>query len=341
MVHVLFLAASLLTVALEQVLLLKLLPKIRGWRLRQGLQVMALGMPLAVMALFSLTMSPAVLFPDYDHDHNNKGAHQEWLLGVAAFSLLAIPVVVALGSNLVRLGWLYLRTFRHTWSAPAGMEALVNRDMSRSRSRRPFKIRLWYSTRPFAFNLPGSFGCQGIIVLSTGLVGGLEKEELQAVIWHEQAHLVRRDFWTIWFATWSAAAFFYMPTARALVELVKEDQELACDEKVATFGGTSVALSLADALLKVWETLLTFARLSGKSGTKEKGFEAPGLASGNIPTLTEQRVNRLIEFSSTSPAEFLRAKTSFFSKPFLAFTFSLGIWSLCTWIIHLLCPELG
>ncbi len=338
MVHVLFLVASLTTVALEQVLLLKLLPKIRGWRLRQGLQIMALGMPLAVMALFSLTMSPAVLFPEYDHDHKtNNTIHQEWLLGVAAFSLLAIPVAVALVSNLFRLGWLYWRTFRNTWAAPAGMEALINRNMSRS--RRPLKIRLWYSARPFAFNLPGSFLCQGVIILSTGLVGGLEKEELQAVIWHEQAHLVRRDFWTIWFATWSAAAFFYMPTARTLVELVKEDQELACDEKVATFGGTSVALALADALLKVWETLLAFTRLSGKTGIK--GFEAPGLASDNVPTLTEQRVNRLIEFSSTSQVEFLRGKTSFFSKPFLAFTLSLGMWSLCTWIIHLLCPELG
>lgn len=338
MVHVLFLVVSLATVALEQALLLKLLPKFRGWRLRQGLQIMALGMPLAVMTLFSLTMSPAVIFPDYDHDHYmSQHAHQEWLLGVVAFSILAVPVVVGLVSNLVRLGWLYWRTLRNTWSAPAGMETLINRSIGQP--KRPLKIRLWHSARPFAFNLPVPFRGQGIIVLSTGLVGELGKDELKSVVWHEQAHLVRHDFWTVWFATWSAAAFFYMPTARKLVALIKEDQELACDEKVAFFGGNTIALALADALLKVWERLIAFAQLPGKTGPK--GFEAPGLASDNVPTLTEQRVNRLIEFSSTTPAEFLNPKTPFLSKPFLFFTFSLGLWSAVTWIIHLLCPELG
>lgn len=334
MVHVLFLVASLATVTLEQVLLLKLLPKIRGWRLRQGLQIMGLAMPPLVMVLFSLTMLPAILTPENDHTTNHT-SHRDWLVGVAGFSLLTFPVVVSLVSNLFRLGWLYLQTFRNTWTAPAGMEDLINRNMS----QRPLKIRLWHSARPFAFNLPGPFLSQGVIVLSTGLVGELERVELQAVVWHEQAHLVRRDFWTIWFGTWWAAAYFYLPAARALVELVKEDQELACDEKVATFGGTSVALALADALLKVWEKLLTFAQLSGKIGAK--GFQAPGLASDNTQTLTEQRVNRLIEFSSSSPAEFLIGKATFFSKPFLDLTLSLAIWSVCTWIIHLLCPELG
>lgn len=334
MVHVLFLVISFALVALEQILLLKLLPKIRGWRLRQGLQIMALGMPLAVMVLFSVTMSPAVLFPEYDHNINHN-SHREWLIGVVGFSLLAVPIGVSLLSNLFRLGWLYLRTFRNTWTAPAGMETLANPTMG----QRPLKIRLWHSTRPFAFNLPGFFFNQGIVVLSTGLVGELENDELRAVVWHEQAHLSRRDFWLTWFATWSAAAFFYMPAARTLVEVLKEDQELACDEMVASFGGTSAALALADALLKVWEKLLAFAQLSGKTNTR--GFQAPGLASDNTPTLTEQRVNRLIDFSNSSPAEFFRVKATFFSKPFLAFTFSLTVWSICTWIIHLLCPELG
>ncbi|MBN9390873.1 MAG: M56 family metallopeptidase [Chloroflexi bacterium] len=335
MVHVLFLITSLATVALEQILLIKLLPNIKGWWFRQGLQIMALAMPMLVMFLFSLTMSPSVFFPEYDHntDHNS---HREWLLGVAGFTLLTVPIGVTFGANLVRLVWLYLRTFRNTWAAPPGMETLASQTMG----RRGLKVRLWHSSQPFAYNLPGLPFCKGYVILSTGLVGDLSNTELKAVIWHEQAHLIRRDFWINWFATWSAAAFFYLPGGRALVELIKKDQELACDEKVARFGGINGALALADALLKVWEKLLAISQLSPRTKVR-KGFQAPGLTPENAPTLTEQRVTRLIEFSSAGPAELLFGKTPLWSKTFLALISSLVIWSASTWIIHLLCPELG
>lgn len=336
MLHLLFLLASLALVALEQVLLLRLLPKIWGWRVRQGLQLVALGMPLVVIIIFTITMLPTVLTPEY-YQKLNLISKLELLFGVLGIGLLIIPILLTLLSNLVRLAWLYFETFKQTWAAPRGMNDLVNRDQPIGKG--PLKIRLWNSARPFAFNLPGFFLKKGVIVISTGLISELEENELQAVIWHEQSHLVRHDFWTNWFGTWWATGFFYMPAARPLLELLKKDQELACDEKVARFGGTRLALALAEALLKVWEKLLVVTQK--ETMTSKKGFQAPGLATENLQTLTEQRVTRLIEFSKPDSTAFFNGKTTLFSKPFLALVSSQLLGAALTWLIHLLCPDLG
>ncbi len=343
MVHLGFLVASLGLVLVGQKLMLAVLPRLEGWWLRRCLQLLGLFMPLSVITLFALTMLPVMLMPETNHNLD-PALHRDWLVAVIGFSFFSLPVAAALLWNIVRLAWLYGRTYRRTWLAPTGLaelssqagqeEALAELTSAyatrkanqpaltafgtspSTRATRPpeagsgpgsFKlqpaVRLWHSSRSFAFNLPGMWpGARPLIIISTAMVEKLGLEELQAVIWHECAHLARRDFWIIWLASWWRNAFWYLPAGRRYFKLLQDEQELACDDRVVRQGGVPVALALAQALLQIWEeTLAGAGPAGGGSMSARRGifdlFEAPGLAghsAAGMP-LTELRVNRLIE----------------------------------------------
>ncbi len=297
MMHLLFLLVSLGLVLVSQKLALIVLARLKDWKLRRCWQILALTMPVSVLLLFSLTMLPTVVNPQVNH-YADYEVHQEWLIALVGMAVVVTPWVAAFFLNLGRLGWLYFYTLRRTWEAPKGLVELAHDSYKKP------AIRLWYSLRPFAFNLPGLWpGMHSLVILSTGLVGQLEEEELRAVIWHEEAHLARKDFWVIWLASWWQLAFFYLPPGRRFFAMLQGEQELACDAQVARLGGQPMALALADALLKVWEELVVKANQG--VNPKTIGFNPPGLATyaTTDDNLTEQRVNRLIEIGSSPNSE--------------------------------------
>lgn len=287
MIHLLFLLVSLGLVIVGQNLAFSNLNRLTGWTLRRWVQILVMAMPVSILVFFSLTMVPAMLFGEAAHDTNTE-IHRDWLISLAGVAVFVAPILLALIFNFIRLSWLYLRTQRNTWQAPIGLEELL-----KGSSAATARVRLWNSPRSFAFNLPGLWpGAKARIILSTGMVAELDQEELQAVLWHESAHLAHRDFYLIWLASWWRLAFFYLPVSGRIFNLLKKEQELACDERVARLGGPPLALALADALLKAWEQTLMVA------DTKRSfGFIAPGLLTGRPAeeNFTEQRVNRLLE----------------------------------------------
>jgi hypothetical protein len=243
------------------------------------------------------------------------------------------PILLTFLFNLFRLAWIYLRTQQNTWQAPAGLEALLKGSSTTA------QVRLWPSSRAFAFNLPRLWpGSKSRVILSTGMVASLDEEELRAVLWHETAHLAHRDFWIVWLVSWWRLAFFYLPVSGRLFNLLKEDQELACDERVARQGGQSLALALADALLKVWEQTLVMTNTS-----KSIGFRAPGLASQNRGEveLTEQRVNRLLDWGKVqiNLKSTLSVQTRLRTLGFLSS--SIGMWLFILELIHLIMLPMG
>jgi len=335
MIHLLFLLASLGLVALGQKLALLALPRLKGWAVRRCLQLLALAMPMSVLILFSLTMLPTTLTPQAAH-FSDSLAHREWLLALVGLGIVITPVVISLGLSIVRLAWLYGRALRHTWEAPSGLEKLLETSKGRK-----LQIRLWYSNRSFAFNLPGLRpGAKALVILSSEMVGQLTETELQAVLWHEAAHLARRDFWVIWLAEWWRNAFFYLPLGWQFFQLLKDEQELACDDRVARSGGRGLMLALADALLKVWEETSTRRadHLSAKK-VPEPGFNVAELASPEQVTLTEQRVNRLIEFVADPAAIELRGCSWLKTGGLLSG--SVGLWLVGLELMHLIMLPLG
>lgn len=101
--------------------------------------------------------------------------------------------------------------------------------------RRPFSFCYWF-LRPR-------------ICLSTGLVGRLDADELQAVLFHERYHLRHRDPLRLVIARYFAGGLYVIPVVEELVEYYTVQKEIAADqEAVRATGGVR---ALASALYKV------------------------------------------------------------------------------------------
>ena len=340
MVHLLFVALSFVLVVIGQKMLLVSMMRLRGWTLRRSLQLLGLVLPLSVVILFFLTMLPFLLSSEAYHGmvHN---IDYEWLLEILGMTVVTLPLLLTLIFNLIRVVWLYSRSLRHTWQAPRELELRYENKGRGSFLKHTPKLRLWYSSRPFAYNLPALLpGAAGLIVISTGIVEQLDSEELEAVLRHEEAHLVRRDFWVIWLATWLTDTFFYLPMGQQFCKLLKAEQELACDERVAKAGGTSQALALADALLKVWEVLSTTLPRSKKLFSV-CDFKAPSLTSQTDVSLTEQRVVRLIEIGSVADTGKDLVFSSSWLKTLGFLTGSVGLWLAGLEMVHSILSPYG
>lgn len=326
MIHLSFLLLSLVLAGLGQKLILVGQKRTAVWGLRRGFQVLGLALPVFVAFFFSLTMLHGVIIPESDHT-SDHAAHTEWLVSTIGYFIFLTPVLGALLLGVVRLTWLYVRTYKRTWQAHQGLAELISV---------PIKVRLWHHSRPFAFNLPSLLPKgKNLVVLSTAMVAELDEEELKAVLWHEYAHLVRRDFWLIWFACWLRDAFLYLPFGRAFFQSLTEEQEFACDEWVARRSGVPTAMALADALLKVWEKALV------KVSSPIKPFEAPALASQSTLNLTETRVERLIGIGegAISLAELPKGIARL--KAGGIFGSSLSLWILVLELLHIVMLPLG
>jgi Zn-dependent protease with chaperone function len=342
-IHLLFLVASLLLVATGQKLLLMALSHHLaagwGWNLRRSLQMLALVMPVLSLGLFVVTMLPVILVPEAHHQAS-PSLHQEWVMSIAGLAAIGAVVLITLCLQTGRLALLYLHVYRRTWPAPTSLLEPIGPGQQTVFSKA--QVRLWHSTRPFAINLPGlGPGAKGVIVVSSAMVGQLSQEELQAVLWHEASHLKRQDFWVMWLAGWWRLAFFYLPFGKAYFKLLQEEQELACDEQVATQGGNSLALALAGALLKVWEEAAATTRLNSRPNPLANHPGLPGLASENETGLTEQRINRLIELGSARQTGFSESPGVRLVKAAGLLGGSLGLWLLSLGLMHLLMMPLG
>lgn len=131
--------------------------------------------------------------------------------------------------------------------------------------------------------------CHGLrrprICVSRGLVELLDRDELEAVLLHEQHHLRHRDPFKILLSRALAAGLFFLPVAAELCHRYLAAKEIKADEVTAQ--ATENQMALASALLK----LLKAGPHAWPQGLAAIGPFPPDRGTGNV---TQERIQRLI-----------------------------------------------
>ncbi len=244
-------------------------------RSRRALQGVGLFLPVAVLALLTLVMIHFVTQVCFQMASRLDVGIAETLSFIGAFGIAA--AIVLNGGRAVLLP-LHLR--RRTWQAPDWLEARVaNLSCGMGLDRAP-SARVAADPQPWAL-VAGLF--KPHLVVSSGLVGLLDREELEAVLCHELLHIRRGDLW------WTALGgvlrdlTWFLPSTRRLYRFLLTEQEMACDDGVL---GESRRLALASALARVWQA-------GFGSGQAPRG--ALALFSPEQSTHFEARVRRLLD----------------------------------------------
>ncbi|MGF7078491.1 M56 family metallopeptidase [Mucilaginibacter sp. UYCu711] len=71
-----------------------------------------------------------------------------------------------------------------------------------------------------------------VIILPVGLIFQLSIEQVETVLWHELAHIRRRDYFVNIWQSVVEAVFFFNPAILWLSALIREEREACCDDMV-------------------------------------------------------------------------------------------------------------
>lgn len=160
---------------------------------------------------------------------------------IPAVLLLAAPAALALA---LAVGVTVQMVRRPRRSRAAARQVLQGAGRRRIHG---FDVSLVDSERRFAFTLPGRHGG---IVLSTGTLASLDREELAAVLAHEHAHLRQRHHLIFAVVTSFAALLRWVPVVRAAADALPHYLEIAADNAARRQAGTP---ALVSALIKLGE----------------------------------------------------------------------------------------
>lgn len=234
--------SNLLLIALVSSLEPALLRRLGYWTGRRDLPLFVLATPLATLGLgiselYHLIGRPCLwILTSWD----------ELLAGALVLGVMLVALAgVSLGLfRLFLMAWVIAR--KSLLRDPA-LQAIANRLAGRRGMVAP---RVWLCAydRPLAFTSglwrPG-------IILSTWMVEQLDRQELEAVLAHELAHVARRDYLVMWLAVILRDAFCYLPASWAAYRQLQQEKEIACDDRARSL--TKRPLALASALAKVWQ----------------------------------------------------------------------------------------
>lgn len=152
----------------------------------------------------------------------------------------------------------------------------------------PFPVLLLDQPEPMAWAL----GLRHpTILVTTGLVGLLDEEELEGVLAHEMAHVWRRDNWLGWLIFGLRLVSFYNPVVLLAFHQIGHDTEKVCDAQAGMVTGKPLAL--ASALIKVYRSSTTSLQPTG-SRLRHLRRQRAALENRARRTLVEDRVERLI-----------------------------------------------
>lgn len=101
---------------------------------------------------------------------------------------------------------------------------------------------------PIAY-VPGT-ACTTLII-SPALMDLLDEEEIEGVLAHEVAHVVRRDNWRSWIIFFMRSFMFFNPLAALIFHQVVQDTEKACDDHAVALTGKPLAFG--SALIKTYK----------------------------------------------------------------------------------------
>jgi Zn-dependent protease with chaperone function len=148
------------------------------------------------------------------------------------------------------------------------------------------RLRISTATQPISFALDGS---DPVVVVSESLVSLLRKDEFEAVMAHELAHIKNSDTALKAMVTAYRAALPHDPIIRLAEAAFHREREMVADETAAKVTGKP--LSLASALLKIYEA---FPKNSLRS---HRALSILGISLTSRQPPINQRISRLIEIA--------------------------------------------
>ena len=240
--HILIDMSSLLVIILiGNTLLLRLLPTMGNWSLRQKIHLLVLAIPLVSLVLVAGGVVHLVVLY-----HVLSAPRWDYVLDFVSlllFGCLLLGAVFVGGMRLV----LMKRLMQHReLIVDFALQARVD-SWTHVHGMSPVRVRLCLDARPFAL----IYGIRRpTALLSTWMLEQLDDSELEAVLTHELVHVSRNDYLVNWVAMVLRDAFFYLPTSRIAYRQLRCEKELACDDVVVQT--TRQPLALASALTKVW-----------------------------------------------------------------------------------------
>lgn len=149
-------------------------------------------------------------------------------------------------------------------------------------------VGLVVSNYPFSF-VWGYFRSK--LIVSTGLLSALTKEELIAVLEHEAAHHARRDNLLKWALTICRYATSAFPLTAKLYRWLNEQVEMVCDEVAVRRAASPV--DLAGALVRL-------KRLTLAAGPHASRLSGSGFFDDEAESF-ERRVTRALSFEEEPP----------------------------------------
>lgn len=167
-----------------------------------------------------------------------------FLVGLRELPLSSIVIVLFALSSLgafVRSLLVYRRQNRMLAALP--LAPVGQGELADEAQRAGAELFVFPASRPVAF-------CVGLrrprVVLSAGLLAGLDSDEQKAVVWHEALHARSREPLKCLAARLAAQTFFWVPLLRELLERYLLVKELAADrEAVAKTSRRALAGALA------------------------------------------------------------------------------------------------
>ena len=162
-----------------------------------------------------------------------------WLLGLLAMSLRLLG------------GLLYVQRLRRYRVRPVGVvwQRRLAALAARGGVRRPVAL-----LESALVGVPVAVGhLRPVLLLPLGAVAGLSVAHLEAILAHELAHVLRRDYLVNLLQTVAEALFFYHPAVWFMANCARTERENCCDDLATHLcGGDPLRLARALAALAEW-----------------------------------------------------------------------------------------
>jgi len=110
-----------------------------------------------------------------------------------------------------------------------------------------------------------------IIFFPLGLLSSIPTDQVEAILAHELAHILRRDYLINILQNFVDIFFFYHPGIRWLSARIRAERENCCDDVAVGVVGDSIKFAHALANIQVWSTKQPALAMSA-SGRKDKLF---------------------------------------------------------------------
>jgi Zn-dependent protease with chaperone function len=312
--------------------------RIESWHPGARVRVYAAALacpPVASAWLVCASLFPALWLGDKVWAREHAENHSLHLLN--AFTVVADPMLgyAAITFTLLALlvatwaAWrAYFRINRlveclEIGAQPAPPESV--REVEKVCRRHGISVGLVVSDYPFSF----VWGyLRSKLVVSTGLLNALTKEELVAVLEHEAAHHARRDNLLKWALTICRYATPAFPMTAMLYRWLNEEIEMVCDEIAVRRSASPI--DLAEALVRLKRLTLAAGRLAPRldgSGFFADDRESFERRVTRALSLEEEPFQADAEFLSRSCVRTVVAGTALFtlSLAMLFFTAPLAI----------------